>query len=111
MKRKWMLAALALLMTSGAATAKGKEKVCSGLLTDMRTIGVQLGDCDLNSLSSDDFKRVTDVCGEPSTIDDQNETKCRVWSIASVNKVMPANNHGYGARVHIVYKILKVEKK
>ena len=71
--------------------------VCSGTLTDMRTIGVQLGDCDLNSLSETDFKRVTDVCGQPGTIDDQNRPKCRV--VVSANKATP----------HVAHKVLKVE--
>jgi hypothetical protein len=70
--------------------------LCSGTLTDMRKIGVQLGDCDLNSLSPSDFKRVTDICGQPGTIDDDNRPRCQVT--VSANKATP----------HVAYKVLKV---
>lgn len=70
--------------------------LCSGTLTDMARIGVQLGDCDLNSLSPSDFKRVTDICGQPGTIDDYRQPKCRVT--VSANRATP----------HVAYKVLKV---
>jgi hypothetical protein len=64
----------------------------------MRRIDVQLGECDLNSLSAADFKRVTDVCGQPGTIDDETPPpKCRVTVAA--DKVTP----------HVARKVLKVE--
>jgi hypothetical protein len=103
--------ALVSIFITMTASAKELEKVCAGNLTDMRVIGVQLGNCDLNSLSDDDFKRVTDVCGEPHTVGDDNEVRCWVRAMVSSTKTAPVANHGYGARVFVVHKILKVEKR
>jgi hypothetical protein len=51
--------------------------VCHGILTDQRSVGVSLGDCDLNALSDADFKRITDTCGEPNRVgEDANQTQC-----------------------------------
>jgi hypothetical protein len=54
-----------LVVVAPLANAKSKnvERVCTGELTDMRVIGVTLGDCDLNSITDDDFAYVEDVCG------------------------------------------------
>jgi hypothetical protein len=57
-----LLAATALLALSTAAHA---EKVCEGQFTDLRKIGVSIGECDLNKISEQDFKRIKSVCGEP----------------------------------------------
>jgi hypothetical protein len=83
-------------------TAHAAEKVCAGVLTDMRTIGVQLGDCDLNSISANDFKHVKDACGEPDTIDEHNDVHCTVRAIVAARN---------GAGVFIAHKILKAEKR
>jgi hypothetical protein len=74
---------LALLVGSALASpalARDVQKTCSGVLTDMRTIGVQLGHCDFNSLSENEFKRITDVCGMPGGID-KSAPACRVLAI------------------------------
>jgi hypothetical protein len=104
-----LLVALALVLS---AYAEGTERVCAGVLTDMRVIGVTIGDCDLNSISESEFKRITDICGAPGGIDDEaNETKCRIEAIVSPHKSIPSKNHGYGAPVYVVQKVLKVEKR
>jgi len=87
------------------ATAAGVEKVCSGLLTDMRTIGVQLGNCDLNSISEKEFKRVTDVCGSPGGVD-TTAPRCRIRAIVLPHK---PNKYGTGF-VDLVQKVLDVSK-
>jgi hypothetical protein len=89
-------------ITAGAA---GLEKVCSGLLTDMRTIGVQLGNCDLNSISESEFKRITDTCGSPGEVD-KTPPRCRIRAI-----VLPHQPNKYGTGfVDVVQKLLSVSK-
>jgi hypothetical protein len=54
-----------------------------GILTDQRSVGVSLGDCDLNALSDADFKRITDTCGEPNRAgEDANQTQCTARVVA-----------------------------
>jgi hypothetical protein len=68
-----VIVALGISVGISDINAANREMICSGFLTDMRTIGIQLGGCDLNSLSERDFKRVTDVCGSPGGIDKQEQ--------------------------------------
>jgi hypothetical protein len=110
------IARLGLLLLIATATvwsgyAEGSEKVCAGTLTDMRVIGVTLGDCDLNSISENQLKQIMDICGEPKGVDDSSETKCLISAIASPHKFIPPEHHGYGAPVYVVQKVLKVEKR
>jgi hypothetical protein len=65
--------------------ATAAERVCSGPLTDMRVIGITIGDCDLNSISEEELKRVTNVCGAPGSIDAPtklNAVSRRAWRAA-----------------------------
>jgi len=104
----WVLSVLINGLLLRPASAGGVEKVCAGLFTDKRYIGVLLGDCDLNSISEGDFKRITDVCGEPDNASDDitDETQCRVYAIVSPQP----EQHEYGDPVFIVQKVLRVEK-
>jgi hypothetical protein len=108
---------VSILMPMTVSAGGSVEKVCAGILTDMRVIGVQIGDCDLNSISPNDFKRITDICGEPGRIDTgegspRAETKCRIRAIVvSPHKSVPPENHGYGAPIYVVIKVLKIEKR
>jgi len=53
------------------------ERTCSGEFTDMRVIGLTLGDCDLNNLSANDLTYVKRICGQPWTPDSDTEaSKC-----------------------------------
>jgi hypothetical protein len=90
---------------SSVGLAADREMVCAGLLTDMRTIGVQVGDCDLNSLSERDFRRVTAVCGSPGGIDD-GAPECRIRAIVSPH-VPNANRTGF---INKAKRLLSVEK-
>jgi hypothetical protein len=92
-------------LMSITATAAGIEKVCTGLLTDMRTIGVQLGNCDLNSISENEFKRVTDVCGSPGGVG-KTPPRCRIRAIVLPHK---PNKYKTGF-VDVVQRVLNVSK-
>jgi hypothetical protein len=92
-------------LASNTANAAGIEKVCTGRLTDMRTIGVQLGTCDLNSISENEFKRIKDICGSPGGVD-KAAPRCRIRAI-----ILPQQPNKYGTGfVDVVQKVLNVYK-
>jgi hypothetical protein len=99
------LASLVGSVLVSPALAGNVERTCAGILTDMRTIGVQLDGCDLNSISESEFKRITDVCGSPGGIDETPPT-CRLRAIVSPHR---PNQYGTGF-VDIVQKVLNVSK-
>jgi hypothetical protein len=45
------------LSANTLASAQGIERTCRGEFTDMRVIGLTLGDCDLNSMSESERGR------------------------------------------------------
>ena len=47
----------------GYTSAADKRRVCSGEWTDMRRIGLSIGDCDLNDISDADLDYVHRRCG------------------------------------------------
>jgi len=97
----------ALLASVSIAQAQNKRQMCSGEFVEMRIVGLQLGDCDLNHIPKDDLNRVKKVCGEPSGVGDHRPApKCSIQVIASSNKSLPAESHGYGARVYRVQRVL-----
>src|SRR6516162_7609948 len=63
----WPLVIILLETLAGGSItlAQGVERTCSGEFTDMRVIGLTLGDCDLNNISDSDVCYVKRVCGEP----------------------------------------------
>jgi hypothetical protein len=92
------------------AQAQDVERICRGEFTDMRVIGLTLGDCDLNSISDSEVSYVKRVCGEPwgpDPSENNNEVpKCAIKVIASRTKSIPPENHGYGAPLYQVRKVL-----
>jgi hypothetical protein len=98
MKRRLIIIGLALAFTRQASAA---DYVCNGILTDQRSVGISLGNCDLNSLSDADLKRVTAACGQPNGVDeDSNKTVCYVRAVT----VPKTNFHG----IRSVTKLLGV---
>jgi hypothetical protein len=86
------------------APAQDVERICRGEFTDMRVIGLTLGDCDLNSISDSEVS-----CGEPWRPDSEkveSPPKCAVRVIASRTKSIRPENHGYGAPLYRVRKVL-----
>ena len=64
--RSIVIGLFGMLVASSAntlATAQSIEPTCSGEFTDMRAIGLTLGDCDLNSVLEDELKYVELICG------------------------------------------------
>ena len=84
--KKLLLATVAIGLTVVAAQAESRdiERTCKGEFTDMRRIGLTLGDCDLNSISPKELEYIERVCGAPGTIDsDSKPPKCAITVIAT----------------------------
>jgi hypothetical protein len=97
-----------MLIVTSAAQAQDAERTCTGQFTDMRVIGLTLGDCDLNNVSDRELEYVKSLCGEPWTPDsDGKAAKCTLRVIASRNKSIPRDNHGYGAPLYQVRKVVR----
>jgi hypothetical protein len=102
---------LVALSANTLASAQGIERTCRGEFTDMRVIGLTLGDCDLNSISESELKYVELICGEARTMDGNNkQMSCAIKVIASPTKSFPPDNHGYGAPLYHVRRVLVTEK-
>jgi hypothetical protein len=52
--------------------------LCKGTLIDQRTIGISLGDCDLNDLGAGDLDQIAAVRGQPHGVSDYRKKECRV---------------------------------
>jgi hypothetical protein len=103
---------LVAVTASSSARAQGIERTCMGEFTDMRVIGLTLGDCDLNSISDKEVSYIKRICGEPWTPSDVKKApKCTIRVIASPTKSIPTQNHEYGAPLYHVRRILVTEKK
>jgi len=99
------------LSANTLASAQGIERTCRGEFTDMRVIGLTLGDCDLNSISESELKYVEVICGAARTIDSANKPiRCAIKVIASPTKSFPPENHGYGAPLYHVRRVLVAEQ-
>lgn len=87
-----IIAAAVLLLSIGTAHAGERQAMCSGEFTDMRVIGLTLGDCDLNAISEKELSYVKSVCGEPWTPSDstgKSVPKCYDRSGHVANKINP----------------------
>ena len=82
---------LAFLCTVGLTERlSAADYICSGILMDQRVVGVSLGNCELNSLSDTDFKRVTGICGQPNAAGaEANKTYCYVRGTVVQKKNFP----------------------
>ena len=89
----------------GSTSAADKRRVCSGEWTDMRRIGLSIGDCDLNDISDADLDYVHRRCGEPwgPWKNEQRTGKtCIITVIAG-----PRKPNARGAPVYPVRKVVR----
>ena len=96
--------AIAAMSIAMLAPAKAREMICAGTLTDQRTVGIQIANCDLNSISDKEFKRIIDVCGLPGGTD-KTAPPCRIRATVS----REPNKYKTGV-VNVVQKILDISK-
>ena len=101
MRTKLLLTGIAVLfLATGTAHARPREMICSGDWVDMRAIGLNIGKCDVNSVSDDDLKIIKNACAEPwDPTSDQESTQCQIRAL-----VVPFKNQR-GAEA---FKVLRV---
>jgi hypothetical protein len=91
--------------TIADANAASTLKItCSGNLTNTRTDGVTLSQCDLNFLSVKQMDEIESVCGIPGTTDTPAENQCRIKAVVSANAT-PAADHRQLYRVLEVWSV------
>ena len=80
---------------------------CNGELTNTRTDGVTLGQCDLNFVSVKQMDEIENVCGLPGTIDTPAENQCRIRAVVSPDAT-PAADH---RQIYRVLEVWSVDKR
>lgn len=88
----------------GHASAADKRKTCSGEWTDMRVIGLTLGNCDLNDVSQSDRQYIRHRCGEPWTPEESGKRTAKICAITVV--AGPRRPNGRGALVYPVRRVV-----
>lgn len=93
-------------MSDGYA-ASTLKMTCSGSLTNTRTAGVTLGQCDLNFLSVKEMTEIENACGIPGTIDTPAENQCRLRAVVSPDPTATADHQ----KLYKVLELWSVDKR
>ncbi len=70
-----------------ANAASTLKVTCTGNLTNTRTDGITLGNCDLNFISVKQMDEIERVCGLFGTVDTPAENQCRIKSLVSPDQI------------------------
>jgi hypothetical protein len=92
---------LVLGMIVDGNAASTLKMTCNGNLTNTRTDGVTLGQCDLNFISVKQMDEIESVCGLPGTVDTPAENQCRIRAVVSPDPTSAADHRK-------LYKLLEV---
>jgi hypothetical protein len=93
---------LLILSTIADVNADSTLKItCNGELTNTRTDGVTIGQCDLNFISVKQMDEIRNVCGLPGTVDTPAENQCRIKAVVSLDQISTADKRK-------LYKVLEV---
>jgi hypothetical protein len=92
---------LVLGMIVNGNAASTLKMTCNGNLTNTRTDGVTLGQCDLNFISVKQMDEIESVCGLPGTVDTPAENQCRIRAVVSPDPTSAADHRK-------LYKVLEV---
>ena len=92
---------LVLGMIVDGNAASTLKMTCNGNLTNTRTDGVTLGQCDLNFISVKQMDEIESVCGLPGTVDTPAENQCRIRAVVSPDPSSAADHRK-------LYKVLEV---
>ncbi len=74
---------------------------CTGNLTNTRSDGDTLAQCNLNFISVKEMTEIENVSGIPGTIDTPAENQCRIRAVVSPNSTLAADHRK-------LYKVLEV---
>ena len=80
---------------------------CNGELTNTRTDGVTLGQCDLNFISVKQMTEIVNVCGLPGTVDSPAEIQCRINAVVSPDQISTADKR----KLYKVLELWSVDKR
>jgi len=100
----FLLALGAIADGNAASTIK---MTCSENLTNPRTDGVTLGQCDLNFISVKQMDEILTICGMPGTVDMPAENQCRIRAVVSPN---PISTHDH-RKFYKVIEVWSVDKR
>jgi hypothetical protein len=98
---------LALGMTVDANAASTLRVTCNGELTNTRTDGVTLGQCDLNFISVKQMTEIVNVCGLPGTVDSPAENLCRIKAVVSPDPISTTDKR----KLYKVLELWSVDKR
>jgi hypothetical protein len=90
-----------------ANAASTLKMTCSGSLTNTRSDGVTLGQCDLNFISVKAMDEIENTCGIPGTADSPTENQCRIRAVVSPDPI-PAADH---RKLYRVLEVWSVDKR
>ena len=97
-----------VLSTIADGNAASTLKVtCTGNLTNTRTDGITLGNCDLNFISVKQMDEIESVCGLPGTVDTPAENQCRIRAVVSPDPVSAADHR----KLYRVLEVWSVDKQ
>jgi len=90
-----------------ADAASTLRVTCNGELTNRRTDGVTLGQCDLNFISVKQMNEIVNVCGLPGTVDSPAENQCRIKAVVSPDQISTADKR----KLYKVIEVWSVDKR
>jgi hypothetical protein len=94
------------MMFDGNA-ASTLKMTCTGNLTNTRTDGVTLGQCDLNFISVKQMDEIESVCGLFGTVDTPAENQCRIRAVVSPDQISTADKR----KLYKVIEVWSVDKR
>ena len=80
---------------------------CTGDLTNTRSDGVTLGNCDLNFITVKEMNEIEDTCGIPGTVDSPAENQCRIRAVVSPDPSSAADHR----KLYRVLEVWSVDKR
>jgi hypothetical protein len=98
---------LVLGMIVDGNAASTLKMTCNGNLTNTRTDGVTLGQCDLNFISVKQMDEIESVCGLPGTVDTPAENQCRIRAVVSPDPTSVADHR----KLYRVLEVWSVDKR
>jgi hypothetical protein len=99
-----MLVLGAMFSGNAASTVK---LTCTGYLTNSRTEGVTLADCDLNFISVKQMNEIEDTCGLPGTVDSPAENQCKIRVVVSPDPSSTVDHR----KLYKVIEVWSVDKR
>ena len=108
-KRLTSFCILSLILgaTADGNAASTLKMTCSGNLTNTRSDGVTLGQCDLNFISVKQMDEIETICGLPGTVDTPAENQCRIRAVVSPDPISAADKR----KLYKVIDLWSVDKR